>query len=190
VGLHVALRAGPTISSANVAIIYNTSSLLEPTRPSVPTTTTAPPLVNTTTTAAPPGGRKKRQAAPKPLFTSTTGTDDDTAVTTHEKLLVFQVLNSKRFFTSFLQPVYIFIELGEYRCSAVTAGAGGNDETQCALSSSSGQARPPVVVTVNYGDGSGEQVWTREDPRQLWTHVYQKPGRFWVVVTSGPRILP
>ena len=90
--------------------------------------------------------------------------------------------------------MHLFIEVGEYRCSPVTSTS-GNDESQCALfdSQSSSQARPPVVIMVNYGDGSGEQVrkvrgrvqvWTREDPRDLWTHKYQLPGRYWVSVSS------
>ena len=27
-------------------------------------------------------------------------------------------------------------------------------------------------------------MWTREDPRDLWTHKYQLPGRYWVSVSS------
>ena len=96
--------------------------------------------------------------------------------------------------------MHLFIEVGEYRCSPVTSTS-GNDESQCALfdSQSSSQARPPVVIMVNYGDGSGEQVrevrgrvqvWTREDPRDLWTHKYQLPGRYWVSVSSRRPFLP
>ena len=42
-----------------------------------------------------------------------------------------------------------------------------------------------VNVTVNFGDGTGEQVWSREDPRHLWVHQYQMPGFYWVSVSSG-----
>ena len=41
-----------------------------------------------------------------------------------------------------------------------------------------------VNVSVNFGDGTGEQIWSREDPRHLWVHQYQKPGFFWVSVSS------
>ena len=50
---------------------------------------------------------------------------------------------------------------------------------------------PPVLITVDYGDGSGEQIWSREEPALLWTHKYQLPGRYWVHVSSKyhPKIL-
>ena len=44
-------------------------------------------------------------------------------------------------------------------------------------------------VTVNFGDGTGEQVWSREDPRHLWVHQYQMPGFYWVSVSSGLPII-
>ena len=46
-----------------------------------------------------------------------------------------------------------------------------------------------VNVTVNFGDGTGEQVWMREDPRHLWVHQYQMPGFYWVSVSSGFKII-
>ena len=84
-----------------------------------------------------------------------------------------------------LQPMNLVIEFGEYRCSATNTS---NAETVCALkdtsASDTGQSLPPVVITVDFGDGSGEQYWTREDPRDLWTHKYQLPGKYWVHVNS------
>ena len=44
---------------------------------------------------------------------------------------------------------------------------------------------PKVNVTVNFGDGTGEQLWNREDPRHLWMHQYQMPGFYWVSVSSN-----
>ena len=77
----------------------------------------------------------------------------------------------------------LVVELGEHRCSATTASSAGNDETLCAIVDGGGkQALPPVNISVNFGDGTGEQLWTREDPRDLWTHVYQVPGHFTVSV--------
>ena len=43
---------------------------------------------------------------------------------------------------------------------------------------------PKVNVSVNFGDGTGEQIWSREDPRHLWVHQYQTPGFYWVSVSS------
>ena len=51
------------------------------------------------------------------------------------------------------------VELGEYRCSNKPV-SGPNDENLCALytNSDGSQALPPVTITVDFGDGSGEQV--------------------------------
>ena len=84
-----------------------------------------------------------------------------------------------------LQPMSLVVEFGEYRCSSTNSS---NAESVCALkdtsASDTGQSLPPVVITVDFGDGSGEQYWTRDDPRDLWTHNYQLPGKYWVHVNS------
>ena len=41
---------------------------------------------------------------------------------------------------------------------------------------------PPVVVTVDFGDGSGEQKWDRDHPHDVWTHKYSKPGMYTIFV--------
>ena len=56
--------------------------------------------------------------------------------------------------------------------------------------SSTGYSMPPVIITVDYGDGSGEQSWSRAAPANLWTHMYQLPGRYWVHVSSESLIIP
>ena len=78
----------------------------------------------------------------------------------------------------------LVLEIGEYRCSATTESANGkNNEVLCAITDGGGvQVLPPVNITVNFGDGTGEQLWTREDPRDLWTHAYQLPGHYTVSV--------
>ena len=109
VGLHISVRAGPTITSANLAIHYDSSDHEEPTRPAPPTTTTTTtPASNVTgtgtttaaatTTAAPttaaPTTTAAASAGPNPaprLYTSSTGTDDDTPITSYEKVVVQQV---------------------------------------------------------------------------------------------------
>lgn len=55
---------------------------------------------------------------------------------------------------------------------------------------STGYSMPPVIITVDYGDGSGEQSWSRAAPANLWTHMYQLPGRYWVHVSSESLIIP
>lgn len=55
---------------------------------------------------------------------------------------------------------------------------------------STGYSMPPVIITVDYGDGSGEQSWSRAAPANLWTHMYQLPGRYWVHVSSESLLIP
>ena len=43
---------------------------------------------------------------------------------------------------------------------------------------------PPVVVTVDFGDGSGEQKWDRDSPHDVWTHKYSRPGMYTIFVMS------
>ena len=126
VGLHISVRAGPTISSANLAIHYDSSDHEEPTRPAPPTTTTtttpasnvtgnetttaavtttaapttAAPTTTTTTSAAAAAAAAGPNPAPR-LYTSSTGTDDDTPITNYEKVVVHQVSNS---FVRFIAP--------------------------------------------------------------------------------------
>ena len=74
--------------------------------------------------------------------------------------------------------------IGEYTCTGSDAQ---NNQTHCALNDNkggSGQSMPPVVITVDFGDGSGEQQWSRDDPRWLWSHKYQLPGRYIIHVSS------
>ena len=55
----------------------------------------------------------------------------------------------------------MIIEFGDYTCSKATGAVtmDGNNETICALKDSFGnQSMPPVNITVDFGDGSGEQV--------------------------------
>ena len=84
----------------------------------------------------------------------------------------------------FVQDMSLIVEIGEYRCSATTeSSVGKNNEVLCAITDGLGvQALPPVNISVNFGDGTGEQLWTREDPRDLWTHAYQLPGHYTVSV--------
>lgn len=84
--------------------------------------------------------------------------------------------------------MFLTVEVGEHKCSSKEVSpVGSNNEILCALkcnmcSQEPVQVLPPVGIIVNYGDGTGEQWWTREDPRDLWTHRYQMPGRYTVSV--------
>ena len=132
VGLHISVRAGPTITSANLAIHYDSSDHEEPTRPAPPTTTTTTtPASNVTgtgtttaaaatTTAAPttaaPTTTAAAAAGPNPaprLYTSSTGTDDDTPITNYEKVVVQQVSNS---LVRFLAPMFSLIFSSDTTC--------------------------------------------------------------------------
>ena len=122
VGLHISVRAGPTISSANLAIHYDTSDHEEPTRPAPPTTTTtttetsnatgttttAATTTAAPTTAAPTTASVGTNPAPR-LYTSSTGTDDDNPITSYEKIIVQQVLQ--------LKTTFFFILLDFVDCS-------------------------------------------------------------------------
>ena len=78
------------------------------------------------------------------------------------------------------------MEFGHHRCSSTTSSPiGGNNEVLCAIKDAAGgQSLPPVEIVVNFGDGTGEQRWSREDPRDLWVHQYQMPGFYWVSVAG------
>jgi hypothetical protein len=55
-----------------------------------------------------------------------------------------------------MQAMQVVLEIGEYVCSSLI---GTNNETICALSDFNGnQSMPPVNITIDFGDGSGEQV--------------------------------
>lgn len=87
----------------------------------------------------------------------------------------------------------MFLQFGEYVCSGLPQNGVSNNITGCAIDDvygGSGQSMPPVIITVDYGDGSGEQKWTRDDPRDLWSHKYQLPGKYWVHVSSKFEIQP
>ena len=86
----------------------------------------------------------------------------------------------------FFQKMSVVIEFGEYRCSSDSSG--NNDETICALkdlsSAETGQSMAPVFLVIDFGDGSGQQIWHREDTKDIWSHQYQLPGRYWVMVSG------
>jgi hypothetical protein len=43
---------------------------------------------------------------------------------------------------------------------------------------------PPVDITVDYGDSSGPNFWTRTNKIVLWSHVYTRPGKYDLTVQS------
>ena len=43
---------------------------------------------------------------------------------------------------------------------------------------------PPVEIVVDFGDGSGEQKWERENIQDVWTHSYSQPGMYTIFVMS------
>ena len=54
----------------------------------------------------------------------------------------------------------------------------------CAIKSNTGgDTLPPLTIKVDFGDGSNEQIWTTEDPRNLWSHQYKMPGIYLIHVS-------
>ena len=74
--------------------------------------------------------------------------------------------------------MYLNVELGEYRCSSAPR------QQECGLKNNEGRSKPPVKIRVDFGDGSGEQVWSREDQKNLWGHQYRLPGMYLIHVSS------
>jgi len=116
------------------------------------------------------GSTANAAAAPDPIYSSETGAR--VAITETKKLTIFEKMS-------------VVVEFGEYRCSSDSSG--DNDETICALkdlsSAKAGQSMAPIFLVIDYGDGSGQQFWHREDTKDLWSHQYQLPGRYWVMVS-------
>ena len=81
-----------------------------------------------------------------------------------------------------VKVMYLNVELGEYRCSTKPGDQGNQN---CALNDGNGKGSlPPVQIRVDFGDGSGEQLWMREELKNVWAHQYQLPGQYWVHVSS------
>ena len=79
------------------------------------------------------------------------------------------------------QIIFLNVEFGEFRCSSMP-GDQGNE--LCAIKANTGgDTLPPITIKVDFGDDSGEQIWTTEDPRNLWSHQYQMPGIYMVHVS-------
>jgi hypothetical protein len=47
---------------------------------------------------------------------------------------------------------------------------------------------PPLNITVDYGDGSGSNMWQRTNKIVIWSHVYTRPGKFVIGVHCKYRI--
>jgi hypothetical protein len=60
----------------------------------------------------------------------------------------------------------------------VTCGTGGG------TSPTSLPIPPPLEITVNYGDGSGEATWTGTEPANVFQHMYSEPGMYNIVAKS------
>ena len=64
--------------------------------------------------------------------------------------------------------------MGDYYCHAA------NPNT---CSSPAGNL-PPVKITVDYGDGSGSAIWTRENTQDLWRHAYVRAGTYNIAIVG------
>lgn len=166
----------PATQGQTVAGDTTTATEAPTTTTEAPTTTTTQPPTTTTTTvpAAAPAATTTATFTQEVIYES--GTEEDTtfALASHKKLTVMEMMNLE-------------LSFGEYKCSSVNSTGTKAREAICALSDlkdGSGWSMPPVEITVDFGDGSGEQKWTREQPRNLWQHAYQMPGRYWVHISS------
>ena len=64
--------------------------------------------------------------------------------------------------------------MGDYYCHAA------NPDT---CSSAAGNL-PPVNISVDYGDGSGVALWTRENRQDLWRHAYVRAGIYNIAIVG------
>ena len=90
--------------------------------------------------------------------------------------------------------MWLHAAIGEYNCGSflpcdgdVTPGppptctqATGTKLTNCQNDGST----PPVKIVVDFGDGSGTQLWERENIQDVWTHSYSQPGIYTIYVMS------
>ena len=69
------------------------------------------------------------------------------------------------------QEVYLNVTFGYFYCHA--------SKPNCI--SLAGDL-PPVTILVDYGDGSGIALWSRENPQDLWLHSYATAGTFTIMI--------
>ena len=98
----------------------------------------------------------------------------------------------------FLKQIWIHVSIGEYKCGSFLpcddAGVSEGPPKTCTKADApEGSARidcqndgstPPVEIIVDFGDGSGEQKWERENIQDVWTHSYSQPGIYTIFVMS------
>ena len=95
------------------------------------------------------------------------------------------------------QTVYLDVMAGSFKCSNYIpcAGTPAKNDFDCAASGGlgtnnsnptcqSGTDLPPLEILVDYGDGSGPNTWTRGNMLELWSHVYTRPGEYYIAVHS------
>ena len=97
----------------------------------------------------------------------------------------------------FLQQIWIHVSIGEYNCGTFLPCAGDvtpGPPPTCAKAAATDTSptkdcqndgsTPPVEIVVDFGDGSGEQKWERENIQDVWTHIYSQPGVYTIFVMS------
>ena len=94
-----------------------------------------------------------------------------------------------------MKKIWIHVSIGEYNCGSfkpcddtVTPGPPPTCTMAAADATSIGcqndGSTPPVEIIVDFGDGSGEQKWERENIQDVWTHSYSQPGIYTIYVMS------
>ena len=92
--------------------------------------------------------------------------------------------------------MWIHVDVGEYKCGSYLPCDGDPDPgppRTCATKACDSCAKkdckndgnaPPVKIMVDFGDGSGESVWQRENVQDVWSHIYSEPGIYTIFVMS------
>jgi len=74
--------------------------------------------------------------------------------------------------------VYLEVQFGAHDCSAYKEQKDINCEPVGATEI------PPLMIKVDYGDGSGTSVWTQDEPINVFQHQYTIPGTYEIFFMS------
>ena len=91
--------------------------------------------------------------------------------------------------------MWLHAAIGEYKCGSFLPCAGSVTDgppptcTKATTSTIKKDCKndgvaPPVKIVVDFGDGSGEMSWERENVQDVWTHIYSEPGIYTIFVMS------
>ena len=74
------------------------------------------------------------------------------------------------------ETVYLNMFQGAFEC---TAYGDIEDKIACKYGTTPyADEQPPLEISMDWGDGSGQQFWTPVRPYNIWKYQYTKPGTF------------